>query len=264
MSSPRRFTALPLSDLELLRIRSGIGLDGRGRVTRHWGITIAVARDGQFLLLGAELAERLARRLRRAVAAAPQRADPSVAPVALVACARLLRAVRRPIRRVSGPCYAFPRKLRVRSRAHIVRSTAARLDWLRSCNPGNWLDHEWQALIDGRLGPWAMATIDRRVASICHTPCAMTEDAAECGVWTHPEFRGRGLAAAVTAAWASLLRPTGRQLFYSTAAANFASQRVAAKLGLRPVGWTWSLASRRDPRESRGHPLSRAGSHAVA
>jgi hypothetical protein len=35
----------------------------------------------------------------------------------------------------------------------------------------------------------------------------------------------------------------GRVLFYSTDAQNLSSQRVAARLGLRPIGWTWNLAT---------------------
>ena len=85
----------------------------------------------------------------------------------------------------------------------------------------------------------------------------MTKQAAECGVWTHPDYRGRGYAAAVTAAWADILRARGRCPFYSTDAQNVSSQRVAARLRLRPIGWTWNLG-RGDPgpRDNR-HPLSR-------
>ena len=46
----------------------------------------------------------------------------------------------------------------------------------------------------------------------------------------------------LTAAWAALTRPSGRHLFYSTSGENVSSQRVAARLGLRPIGWLWQLA----------------------
>ncbi|TME31877.1 MAG: GNAT family N-acetyltransferase [Chloroflexi bacterium] len=89
------------------------------------------------------------------------------------------------------------------------------------------------------------------VVSICHTP-AVSERGAEAGVWTRPEFRGQGYAVAVTAAWATLARPSGRHLFYSTAGANVSSQRVAARLGLRPLGWLWQLTRARTRTSHQG------------
>jgi predicted GNAT family acetyltransferase len=87
-----------------------------------------------------------------------------------------------------------------------------------------------------------MAAVDDQVISLCHS-ARLTEVAAEAGVWTDPRHRGHGLAAATTAAWASLLAPTGRQLFYSTSADNRSSQQVTARLGLRCIGWTWQVRS---------------------
>ena len=87
-----------------------------------------------------------------------------------------------------------------------------------------------------------MALEGRRVVSVCHTPRPLTESGAEAGVWTDPAFRGRGLASAVTAAWAGVLAPTGRHLFYSTSADNRSSQAVARRLGLRRLGALWTVA----------------------
>jgi predicted GNAT family acetyltransferase len=64
--------------------------------------------------------------------------------------------------------------------------------------------------------------------------------AADVGVFTLDAFRGRGLAAAVTAAWATLL-PRHPMLFYSTTRDNLASQRVIAKLGLPFVGESFRI-----------------------
>jgi RimJ/RimL family protein N-acetyltransferase len=139
------------------------------------------------------------------------------------------------------------------SPVHIERSDAHGGDRLRGANPGGWEPVEWDELLDGRLGPWAMAREGERVVSICHTPLAMTPSSAECGVWTDPAFRGRGYAAAVTAAWATLLRPTGRALFYSCDETNASSRRVAERLGLRSLGRVW-----RDDGDDDGgklHPL---------
>jgi RimJ/RimL family protein N-acetyltransferase len=94
-----------------------------------------------------------------------------------------------------------------------------------------------------------------RVVSIGHTPRPLTPRSAECGVWTDPDFRGRGYAAATAAAWAALVRPTGRELFYSTDADNHSSRRVAERLRLRPIGWTWQLHAPAGEVPS-AHPLS--------
>ena len=243
-------------DIELLGIQQGMGLDGRGRIAGRWGATIATARDGQLFFLGSELSEELAYSLEAAFRATPHRPDPTVTPVALAQCERLLRSTGRPLQHSSGPHYLIPRGARFTSSAEIVLSTDRQVDMLLPCNPGNWSPDEWDSLIEGRLGPWAMATIDGRIISICHTPRAMTDNAAECGVWTDPDFRGQGHAAAVTAAWASILQPTGRHLFYSTDATNHSSRRVAARLHLRPIGWTWSLAEPGDAAGYQRHPLS--------
>lgn len=87
-----------------------------------------------------------------------------------------------------------------------------------------------------------MAMHGDQLMSICHTLVANVT-AAEAGVRTHPDFRGQGHAAAVTAEWAALMRRTGKLLFYGTSRTNGSSQRVAARLGLRHVGYVWQLQS---------------------
>ena len=79
-----------------------------------------------------------------------------------------------------------------------------------------------------------------RVVSNCHTP-RFNDRGAEAGTWTDPDYRGRGYAAATTAAWASLMAHSDRHLFYSTSADNISSQRVAERLSLPLIGWMWQL-----------------------
>jgi Acetyltransferase (GNAT) domain len=126
--------------------------------------------------------------------------------------------------------------------AKLVRADASDLPALRGANPAKWGSDEWQDLLDRHLGPWVMARHDQRIISICHTPVSNSR-AAEAGVWTHPDFRGQGHAAATTAAWATLMGPGGRVLFCSASQTNRASQRVAARLGLRRIGYLWQLQS---------------------
>jgi RimJ/RimL family protein N-acetyltransferase len=164
-------------------------------------------------------------------------------------CQHLLEQALGPLELVPGcgPSYLIPDTVAFPSDVPLVRSDDSHRSALRGANPGNWGSEEWEQLLDGSLGPWAMATQAGQVVSICHTP-ASGERGAEAGVWTRPGFRGRGYAAAVTAAWASLMRPSGRWLFYSTSRTNHSSQRVAARLALRPIGCLWQLARVRSER----------------
>ena len=176
------------------------------------------------------------------------------AKVGLDRCRRILESGRA-IEQHAGPSYVFPDALPPNSEVRVERSDRSGRDGLRGANPGNWEPVEWDELLDGWLGPWTMVLDGDRAVSICHTPRPLTARAAECGVWTQPGARGRGYAAATAAVWAELLRPTGRVLFYSTDAANRSSQRVAERLGLRPIGWTWRRRAP-DPDPQSGHPLS--------
>lgn len=150
--------------------------------------------------------------------------------------------------------FVIDEHVRFASPVRIARSDSCRDDRLRAANPGGWEPGEWDELLDGRLGPWAFALEGECVVAICHTPLPMTATSAECGVWTDPAFRGRGYAAATTAAWAALLRPTGRELVYRCDETNASSRRVAERLGLRLVARTWEL-ERADGDGSNLHPL---------
>jgi RimJ/RimL family protein N-acetyltransferase len=141
----------------------------------------------------------------------------------------------------SGPTFILDRHVAFTAGARLIRFDSPEVATLRKANPGKWEADEWEDLLDGRLGAWVVAVVDTRVASICHTPICNAQ-AAEAGVWTHPAFRGNGYAAACTAEWATIMRPSGRLLFYSTACSNRSSQRVAARLGLQQIGCLWQLA----------------------
>jgi RimJ/RimL family protein N-acetyltransferase len=251
------------SDLDLFELQAEMSMDDRRRLAGLCGLTIAMAVDGQRLFLGSEVPEGLEAALVEAVSTALCAPSPDVEPPALCACRAILEPACGPLAVHASPDYVFPPDLASTPETYtemplrMVRSDRRPLRKLRSLTPGNWEYDEWDDLLDGTLGPWAIALVDERVVSICHTPLPMTDRAAECGVWTHPDYRGRGYAAAVTATWAAILRPSGRHLFYSTDAANYSSQRVAARLGLRPIGWTWNLARVHAGEHDSRHPLSR-------
>lgn len=255
-----RRTSLPLSDLELLEIQAEMSMDDGRRLAGTCGVTIATARDGHTLFVGSDLPKSLVPALADAVATSPPASTPDVEPPALAACRALLEPACAPLSLDAGPSYLIEPHVRREARAQIARSDTPVSERLRRLNPGNWEHEEWNELLDGALGPWAIALVDETIASLCHTPRPVTERAAECGVWTHPDFRGRGYAADVTATWADILRPSGRSLFYSTDAQNLSSQRVAARLRLRPIGWTWRLTRANLGRRDHRHPLSRRSS----
>jgi RimJ/RimL family protein N-acetyltransferase len=237
-----RHASPALTDLELLALAAEFFLNDRRRLAGICGVRIAATRDGQLCFVGSEVADTLVPGLVGAAEMSSRAATADQEPPAVAACRAILEPACGPLALASGPYYVIESGINVATRAHIARSDTSMDERLRHRNPGNWEPDEWDELLAGALGPWAMALIDGRVVSICHTPVRMTERAAECGVWTHPDCRGRGYAAAVTAAWAEILRPSGRYLFYSTDAGNRSSQRVAARLQLRPIGWTWTLA----------------------
>jgi hypothetical protein len=77
--------------------------------------------------------------------------------------------------------------------------------------------------------------------SICF--CARrSEYAAAAGLETAEAFRGRGLGARVTAAWAAAIRATGRVPLYSAAWTNAPSLAVTRKLGLIAYASEWSVS----------------------
>ena len=73
--------------------------------------------------------------------------------------------------------------------------------------------------------------VDGQIASTCESS-RENSVSAEAWVRTKPEFRRRGFACQVTAAWAHNLQKQGKLPFYSHKCDNLASQSVAHGLGL--------------------------------
>ena len=142
-----------------------------------------------------------------------------------------------------GPIHRLPRGTLWPGDAKIVchrtpEGTALRARILREGMPQGMLDagftdlsHFWE--------PWCVALDGEAIAAVAFAARKSTL-AADVGVFTIEAHRGRGLAAAVTAAWSTLL-PRQPMLFYSTHRDNTASRRVIAKLGLPFVGESFSL-----------------------
>lgn len=98
----------------------------------------------------------------------------------------------------------------------------------------------WQVPPDAAQQPCHVVIEDGAIVSLCHSS-RLSERAAEAGVSTAPSFRGRGLAKAVTAAWAAEVMATGRAAFYSTTWENAASRAIAASFGLVAFGEDMSV-----------------------
>ena len=244
------------SDIELLEIQAGRSFDARGRIADRYGLTIACTGDRSALWIGADVPDALAAELAAVFDGTAGSCDPARPPPALEPCRRILATGGRALQDSAGPSFLFTGETRFDSDVCIERSDRPARDAVRHGNPGNWPTVEWNELLDGSLRPWTMALVDQRVVSICHTPGPVTARGAECGVWTAPEFRGRGYAAAVTAAWAAIMSPSGRFLFYATDADNHSSQQVARRLNLRLLGWIWRLAAAAEHDAMSVHPLS--------
>ena len=125
-----------------------------------------------------------------------------------------------------GPAYRFPASIGQPGGA--VEVTEENVELVRETHP--WLFREIAT-----FGPCFVVLRDGVAASLCHSS-RIGGRAMEAGVFTLPEFRGRGYAVAVTAAWGAAVRASGRVPLYSTAWENVASQGVARRVGLTMFG----------------------------
>jgi GNAT superfamily N-acetyltransferase len=233
------------SDLELLLIEIGLlwGVDARGRYEELPKAVIAVSENGMAVVPAADVPDRLSDRLHAIVEDPPRTGRAGVRPPAADLCRTVLESAYGPLEVAGGPSYYVEPPLAFGTDLTLLVSTTADVGRLSDARPDNWEPDEWRELLAGRLGPWAMLTDDERVVTICHSP-RESATGVEAGVWTEPDYRGQGHAAAATAAWANLMTDGRRRhLFYSTSEQNRSSQRVAERLGLHELGWLWKLAA---------------------
>ena len=131
----------------------------------------------------------------------------------------------------SGPAFTFPEVI-AQPRSTVFIEDIRLLDHHFS----GWKVNEIQ-----ESTPIAAVMEDGYAVSVCF--CARRSAvAAEAGIETAVEFRGRGLGPNVAAAWASEIRASGRIPLYSTSWSNDASLAVARKLGLVAYASNWSIS----------------------
>lgn len=140
-----------------------------------------------------------------------------------------------PVTAVShGPEFRFPEPIAPPSALPVERIT--REDEARLAPHFAWM----LPLLDAMPPAWAVEQ-DGKFVAACFSS-RTTAQADEAGVFTVEAYRGKGFAPAVVAAWAMGIRALGRVPLYGTDWENAASQRVAARLGLIPIGAVLHMA----------------------
>jgi len=183
-------------------------------------------RDGHIWRCRYDLPDTLAARLAELAAAEPVNAALPGEALNFEAFQAVLQAQAELQEVWQGPAYCFPDP--IERPAKVVMITAANAELLRF----GFADLIPQVEL---RGPCAVVVAQGSAVSICFS-ARLSAQAAEAGVETLAEFRGRGYASVVVAAWATAIRQRGRLPLYSTSWDNLASQGVARRLGLRLYG----------------------------
>ncbi|MEX1158856.1 MAG: GNAT family N-acetyltransferase [Thermomicrobiales bacterium] len=182
--------------------------------------------EGDVVRFGASVPDTVARRLEEIVERLPPIADLSAPPPSLDVLREALTQHAPVAVMGGGPAYRFPAS--IAALANVVQLTDANRDLVRDTFP--FLYDE----LAGRQPCFAVLD-DGAAVAVCISS-RNGADAAEAGVETLAAYRGRGHAAAVTAAWGAAIRESGRIPLYSTAWENLASQGVARSVGLIVFG----------------------------
>ncbi len=202
-------------------------------------------RFGNLARVRYDLDDNIALRVLEAAAKEPPWCDPDVTPRCVGRIVEILSDGQAAEPVASYPIYKLPNGLRYEHPAAIVRGDSAegRQMLARFADRGM-PDYMVAAGFKG-VGdfwePWCVALDGGEIASMAFA-ARLGQRGAEVGVYTFPKYRSRGLAAAVTASWASTPSLNKFALFYSTSKSNLSSRRVAARLNLRLIGASVSIA----------------------
>lgn len=231
-------------DLDLLLAETQVlwGTDSFGRYVPPPLCAVAISAAGHHLLIRPDLDDDLAESLRHvlgswALALPAHELRPALTSVLpMLAAAGIAAEVR------GGPSYLIETLPDIPAGATVTDSTVpADVHGAGTPRPPGWEPAEWDALLDGLRGRWAMLLGPPDVLCICYT-ARDSATGAEAGIWINPQCTGSGPAVVAAARWAALMRKRdGRPLFYRPPDVDDVTQRLAASLGLRPIGWLWSL-----------------------
>jgi hypothetical protein len=132
-----------------------------------------------------------------------------------------------------GPAYIFDDYNIGNNQAVAVRVTGDNREYLE---PG--FKHLLNELVYRE--PCYMVIEDNKAVSVCFS-ARNTIKAAEAGIETLEEYRGKGYAIAVASAWSAAVHESGKVALYSTSWDNYASQAVARRLQLNLYGTDVSI-----------------------
>lgn len=198
--------------------------------------------DGNFARVRHDLDDRIAARVVEAAAKEAPWRDSDAMPECASRMVELLSARRENVS--TALIYRLPNDVGCESHAVIVRGDSrdgrAMLARLADRGMPQYMQDAGFKNVADFWEPWCVALDGGEIASMCYA-ARLSDKGAEAGVYTFPNHRARGLAAAVTASWASMPALKDRALFYSTSVANKSSQLVAARLGLRRIGASFSI-----------------------
>jgi RimJ/RimL family protein N-acetyltransferase len=192
-------------------------------------------REGNLWRFRDDLSEEIVRQLDGLAAEEPVHDNLEAEPYNLAAFLHVLRSGGEKPAIDSGPAYRFPEELP--ASPQVTRITRANLSLLRR---QGWNLESLAREFEERA-PMLAVIEEGDAVSVCFSS-RLTARAAEAGLETLEEYRGRGYAGAVVAAWARAVREGGRTPLYSTSWDNFASRSVARKLGLIQYGSDLNLA----------------------
>lgn len=240
---------MPVGDpLKLLRIHveTGFVLIGGGRFDheaapdRSLGprFRIEGCSAGNVAVVRSDVPEDTARELLRLADNEPPFASPEGLPVHLAAYLELLAAGSdAPVYNL-GLNWVFGSDVAFDAPIALVHSGTSRAEVLAGQIP-EVMDPSLVGMgfhsSDDLWAPWVVAVDAGKIVSIAET-VRRGPVGAEVGVDTAVDHRGRGLGAAVTAAWAMHIDLRGLTLFYGTSRANTSSRRLVDRLGLKFLG----------------------------
>jgi hypothetical protein len=200
-------------------------------------VFFAGCRVGNITRIRHDVEDRVARSVLDIFAKEPPWRDPDLMPEGVAKIAELLPEGQRAVN--VALIYRLPNGVTYDHSAPIVRGDSAEGQAMLARLAEVGMPEYMQAAGFKGVGdfwePWCVALDDGEIASMAFA-ARLGKTGAEIGVYTFPKYRGRGLAAAVTANWASMPSLSHRALFYSAANSNKSSQRVTARLGLRRIG----------------------------